>query len=100
MDSGVAYGLWPLVVVNTVLFAVFAAVFFHPHTGRDGPVVGACTPSTEGDDSTRNRACGAPPRRRRRHPAPRPLDPVAADHDGHATQAVLSGTGTGKEPPR
>ena len=41
MDSGVAYGLWPLVVVNTVLFAVFAAVFFHPHTGRDGLVVGA-----------------------------------------------------------
>jgi hypothetical protein len=42
MDSGVAYGLWPLLVVNTVLFAVFPAVFFHPHTGRDWPVMGAC----------------------------------------------------------
>ena len=30
-----AYGLWPLVVVNTALFVVFAASFFHPRTGRD-----------------------------------------------------------------
>ncbi len=29
-DSG--YGLWPLVALDTVLFAVFAASFFHPRT--------------------------------------------------------------------
>src|SRR6266566_2441865 len=38
-----AYGLWPLVVVNTVLFAVFAASFFHPRTGRDWRAMGAFT---------------------------------------------------------
>ena len=29
------YGLWPLVVFNSLLFIVFAASFFHPKTGRD-----------------------------------------------------------------
>jgi protein-S-isoprenylcysteine O-methyltransferase Ste14 len=38
-----AYGLWPLVVVNTALFAVFAASFFHPRTGRDWRAMGAFT---------------------------------------------------------
>ncbi len=37
------YGLWPLVVLNTVLFAVFAASFFHPRTGRDWRAMGAFT---------------------------------------------------------
>jgi protein-S-isoprenylcysteine O-methyltransferase Ste14 len=36
-----AYGLWPLVVVNTALFVVFAASFFHPRTGRDWRAMGA-----------------------------------------------------------
>lgn len=38
-----AYGLWPLVVLNTVLFAVFAASFFHPRTKRDWRAMGAFT---------------------------------------------------------
>ncbi len=29
------YGLWPLVVLDTALFAVFAASFFRPHSKRD-----------------------------------------------------------------
>ena len=38
-----AYGLWPLVVLDTVLVAVFAASFFHPRTGRDWRAMGAFT---------------------------------------------------------
>jgi protein-S-isoprenylcysteine O-methyltransferase Ste14 len=34
------YGLWPLVVLNTVLVVVFAASFFHPRSGRDWRVMG------------------------------------------------------------
>ncbi|ALV33227.1 isoprenylcysteine carboxylmethyltransferase family protein [Streptomyces sp. CdTB01] len=36
-----AYGLWPLVVLNTLLFVVFAASFFHPKTKRDWRAMGA-----------------------------------------------------------
>ncbi|WP_367318669.1 isoprenylcysteine carboxylmethyltransferase family protein [Streptomyces sp. HUAS ZL42] len=36
-----AYGLWPLVVLNTLLFVVFAAGFFHPKTKRDWRATGA-----------------------------------------------------------
>jgi len=36
-----AYGLWPLVVLNTALFLVFAASFFHPRTSRDWRAMGA-----------------------------------------------------------
>jgi protein-S-isoprenylcysteine O-methyltransferase Ste14 len=43
MDAGAAYGLWPLVVVNTALFVVFAASFFHPRTGRDWRAMTAFT---------------------------------------------------------
>jgi protein-S-isoprenylcysteine O-methyltransferase Ste14 len=43
MDADAGYGLWPLVIVNTALFAVFAASFFHPRTGRDWRVMGAFT---------------------------------------------------------
>ncbi len=43
MDTGDGYGLWPLVVVNTALFAVFAASFFHPRTGRDWRAMSAYT---------------------------------------------------------
>jgi hypothetical protein len=38
-----AYGLWPLVIVNTLLFAVFALSFFHPRTTRDWRAMGAYT---------------------------------------------------------
>jgi protein-S-isoprenylcysteine O-methyltransferase Ste14 len=38
-----AYGLWPLVVLNTVLFAFFAVSFFHPRTRRDWRAMGAFT---------------------------------------------------------
>lgn len=34
------YGLWALVVINTVLLVVFAAGFFHPRTGRDWRALG------------------------------------------------------------
>lgn len=30
-----AYGLWPLVFLNIVLFVVFAMSFFQPRTRRD-----------------------------------------------------------------
>jgi protein-S-isoprenylcysteine O-methyltransferase Ste14 len=38
-----AYGLWPLVVLNTALFVVFAASFFHPRTSRDWRAMGGFT---------------------------------------------------------
>ena len=38
--SDAAYGLWPLVFLNTALFAVFAFSFFHPRTHRDWRVMG------------------------------------------------------------
>lgn len=43
MESGAAYGLWPLVIFNTVLFAVFAISFFHPSTRRDWRAMGGFT---------------------------------------------------------
>jgi hypothetical protein len=30
-----AYGLWGLVIVNSVVFILFAYSFFKPRTGRD-----------------------------------------------------------------
>ncbi|WP_079077933.1 isoprenylcysteine carboxylmethyltransferase family protein [Streptomyces sp. CdTB01] len=36
-----AYGLWPLVVLNTLLFIAFAASFFHPKSKRDWRAMGA-----------------------------------------------------------
>ena len=38
-----AYGLWPLVILNTALFVMFAVSFFRPHTGRDWRAMGAYT---------------------------------------------------------
>ena len=35
-----AYGLWGLVIVNTVIFGLFAASFFHPHSKRDWRAMG------------------------------------------------------------
>lgn len=35
-----AYGLWAMVVVNTLLLVIFAGSFFHPRTGRDWRVLG------------------------------------------------------------
>jgi protein-S-isoprenylcysteine O-methyltransferase Ste14 len=34
------YGLWALVAINSLLFIVFAASFFHPRTGRDWRALG------------------------------------------------------------
>jgi protein-S-isoprenylcysteine O-methyltransferase Ste14 len=36
-----AYGLWPLVVINTLVFIIFAFSFTHPRTGRDWRSFGA-----------------------------------------------------------
>lgn len=40
MDS-TAYGLWPIVVINSAVLIIFAASFFHPKTGRDWRAMGA-----------------------------------------------------------
>jgi methanethiol S-methyltransferase len=43
-DSG--YGLWSLVVINSVIFILFAYTFFKPHTGRvTGAHLGRSAPS-------------------------------------------------------
>ena len=34
------YGLWPLVVINSAVFIIFAFSFFHPRSGRDWRVLG------------------------------------------------------------
>lgn len=38
-----AYGLWPLVILNTALFVAFGLSFFHPRTNRDWRAMGAYT---------------------------------------------------------
>ena len=38
-----AYGLWPLVVLNTALFVIFGISFFHPRTSRDWRAMGGFT---------------------------------------------------------
>ena len=35
------YGLWLLVIVNSAVFIIFAASFFHPRSGRDWKAMGA-----------------------------------------------------------
>ena len=35
-----AYGLWPLVILNTALFVLFAVSFYHPKSKRDWRVMG------------------------------------------------------------
>jgi hypothetical protein len=44
MSGDQAYGLWILVVLNTGLFVLFAASFFHPRSGRDWRAMGAFIP--------------------------------------------------------
>jgi hypothetical protein len=34
------YGLWPLVVLDTAIFVIFAASFFRPRSRRDWRVLG------------------------------------------------------------
>lgn len=41
MSDGYGYGLWFLVVVNSAIFIIFAASFFHPRTSRDWKAMGA-----------------------------------------------------------
>ena len=38
-----AYGLWPLVIINVAIFAIFALSFFKPRTARDWRSFGAFT---------------------------------------------------------
>jgi len=40
-DTAPAYGLWSLVVVNSVVFILFAYSFFKPQTARDWRSFGA-----------------------------------------------------------
>lgn len=40
-DSGPAYGLWDLVVINSAVFILFAFSFFHPRSKRDWRSLGA-----------------------------------------------------------
>ena len=35
------YGLWSLVIINSVIFILFAYTFFKPRTGRDWRSFGA-----------------------------------------------------------
>lgn len=41
MTDSPAYGLWPLVVINSAVFIIFAFSFAKPHTGRDWRSFGA-----------------------------------------------------------
>lgn len=40
METGYAFGLWPIVVINSAIFIMFAFSFFHPRTNRDWRVLG------------------------------------------------------------
>lgn len=40
MHDEPAYGLWVLVIVNTLIFILFAISLFHPRTGRDWRAMG------------------------------------------------------------
>lgn len=35
MHGSSAYGLWPLVILNTLIFVIFAFSFSRPRTARD-----------------------------------------------------------------
>jgi protein-S-isoprenylcysteine O-methyltransferase Ste14 len=41
MGAESAYGLWVLVLINSVIFIAFTVSFFHPHTARDWRAMGA-----------------------------------------------------------
>jgi protein-S-isoprenylcysteine O-methyltransferase Ste14 len=38
--TGYGYGLWFLMIVNSAVFIIFAASFFHPRSGRDWKALG------------------------------------------------------------
>lgn len=40
-DTGYGYGLWGLVVINTLVLVIFAASFFRPKSSRDWRALGA-----------------------------------------------------------
>ena len=100
-----AYGLWPLVVLNTLLFIVFAASFFHPKSKRDWWAMGAYsaflvalftemygTPLTarertmSGPDMRGTHAGGPGPTRAPHHAAAGPLRPPAVRRVGGAVR--------------
>src|SRR3970282_2864698 len=41
MNEPTAYGLWPLVIINSLVFIIFAFSFTHPRTKRDWRSFGA-----------------------------------------------------------
>lgn len=41
MNGTAAYGLWPMVVINSAVFIIFAFSFTHPRTKRDWRTLGA-----------------------------------------------------------
>jgi hypothetical protein len=41
MFSGAEYGLWDLVILNSLIFIIFGFSFFRPRTGRDWRTFGA-----------------------------------------------------------
>ncbi|HET9700692.1 MAG TPA: isoprenylcysteine carboxylmethyltransferase family protein [Burkholderiales bacterium] len=41
MDAAPAYGLWPLVIINSLVFIIFAFSFYRPKTSRDWRSFGA-----------------------------------------------------------
>lgn len=41
MDYG--YGLWPLVIINSAIFVIFALSFFRPGNGQDWKAMGGFT---------------------------------------------------------
>lgn len=64
------YGLWLLVIVNSAVFIIFAASFFHPHTKRDWKAMGAFSSfvvalmvEMYGPSPLRGRCCYVPPAR-------------------------------------
>lgn len=40
-NAASAYGLWPLVIINSLVFIIFAFSFAQPHSGRDWRSLGA-----------------------------------------------------------
>lgn len=40
METGYGFGLWPIVVINSAIFIMFAFSFFHPKSKRDWRVMG------------------------------------------------------------
>jgi hypothetical protein len=53
MNRSFDYGFWPLVVINSAIFIIFAFSFTKPKTGRDWRSLGAFSAFVVGVCSTR-----------------------------------------------